>query len=126
VLAVVRITATYRVTSQGFDEPCHIAAAIEFLDKGTYALDPVDPPLSRIAIGLPLYLAGERFPRWSNDDPRLKNYNEVGNSVLYGGGHYLRNLSLARLGVLPFFVICAALLFAWTRRQYGLWQRSSH
>jgi hypothetical protein len=119
LVAVLRIVGTYSSTSQAFDEPCHVAAGIEFLDKGTYTLDPVHPPLSRIAIGLPLYLAGERFPRWSNDDRRLKNYNEVGNSVLYNGGRYLRNLSLARLGVLPFFVACAALLFMWTSRQFG-------
>ena len=59
VIAVLRIVATYNITSQGLDEPCHVAAAMELLDKGTYALDPVHPPLSRIAIGLPLYLAGE-------------------------------------------------------------------
>jgi hypothetical protein len=119
VIAVLRIAATYRATSQGFDEPCHVAAAIEFLDKGTYTLDPVHPPLSRIAIGLPLYLAGERFPKWSESDPRIRNYNEVGNSVLYGDGHYLRNLSLARAAVLPFFIICAAIVFLWTRREFG-------
>jgi len=120
-MAALRIVATYSTTSQGFDEPCHVAAAIEFLDKGTYTLDPVHPPLSRIAIGLPLYIAGERFPTWAASDPRLKNYNDVGNSVLYDDGHYLRNLSLARTAVLPFFIVCAAIVFLWTRRQFGNW-----
>ncbi len=120
-IAAGRIVSTYRATSQGFDEPCHVAAAIEFLDKGTYTLDPVHPPLSRIAIGLPLYIAGERFPKWSQSDPRLKNYNAVGNSVLYDDGHYLRNLSLARAAVLPFFIVCAAIVFLWTRREFGNW-----
>ena len=121
LVAVVRIVVTYSTTSQGFDEPCHVAAAIEFLDKGTYTLDPVHPPLSRIAIGLPLYIAGERFPKWSESDPRLKNYNDIGNSVLYDDGHYLRNLSLARAAVLPFFMVCAAIVFLWTRREFGNW-----
>ncbi len=62
LIALTRILLTYKVNAQGFDEPCHVAAAIEYLDKGTYTLDPVHPPLSRIAIGIPLYLAGERFP----------------------------------------------------------------
>ena len=102
-IGIVRILLTYKVTSQAFDEPCHIAAAIEFLDKGTYTLDPVHPPLTRIAIGLPLYLAGARFPDWPVSDPRIRNYNDVGNFVLNSGGHYLRNLSLARSATLPFF-----------------------
>src|SRR5229473_736327 len=92
LISLVRIAATYSHTAQTFDEPCHVAAGIEFLDKGTYTLDPVHPPLSRIAIGIPLYLAGERFPHWPTSDPRIRNYNDVGNSVLYDDGHYLRNL----------------------------------
>jgi 4-amino-4-deoxy-L-arabinose transferase-like glycosyltransferase len=75
--------------------------------------------LSRIAIGLPLYLAGERFPKWSPDDPRSHNYNDVGNSILYDHGHYLRNLSLARSAILPFFAITAVVVFLWTRREFG-------
>jgi len=118
-VAVTRIAATYRTTSQGFDEPCHVAAGIEYLDKHTYTLDPVHPPLSRIAIGLPLYLAGERYPKWPQGDPRLRSYNDVGNSVLYDDNHYLRNLSLARIGVLPFFILCAALVFAGAWREFG-------
>ena len=119
LVAVGRIVSTYKTTSQGFDEPCHVAAGIELLDKHTYLLDPVHPPVSRIAIGLPLYLAGERFPDWQKDDIRLKNYNEVGNSILYGDNRLLRNLSLARLGILPFFIGCSVLVFLWARREFG-------
>ena len=70
LIAVTRILLTYKVTAQGFDEPCHVAAAIELLDRGTYTLDPVHPPLTRIAIGIPLYLVGESFPNWPASDPR--------------------------------------------------------
>ncbi len=117
-IAVVRILLTYKVTSQAFDEPCHVAAAIELLERD-YTLDPVHPPLSRIAIGIPLYLAGARFPDWPSDDARIRNYNDVGNSILNHGGMYLRNLSLARLGMLPFFALAAVLAFFWTRREFG-------
>ena len=75
--------------------------------------------MSRIAIGLPLYLAGERFPKWSPDDPRSHNYNDIGDSILYDHGHYLRNLSLARSAILPFFAITAVVVFLWTRREFG-------
>ena len=119
LLAVLRVAASYKNTAQGFDEPCHVAAAIELLAKGTYALDPVHPPLSRIGIGLPLYLAGERYPQLSPFDPESQNYNVVGNAILYGDGHYLRNLILARCGVLPFFVLGIAIVFLWARREFG-------
>ena len=118
-IGIVRILLTYKVTSQAFDEPCHIAAAIEFLDKGTYTLDPVHPPLTRIAIGLPLYLAGARFPDWPASDPRIRNYNDVGNFVLNRDGHYLQNLSLARSATLPFFGLAVIFVFLWTRREFG-------
>src|ERR1700739_4863109 len=67
VISVVRIVLTYSNTAQGFDEPCHISPAIEFLDKKTYTLDPMHPPVARIAIGLPLYLAGARYPVMPKD-----------------------------------------------------------
>ena len=119
LIAVCRICMSYRDRAQGFDEPCHISSALEFLDKGTYTLDPVHPPLARIAIGLPLYLAGERYPQFVPGDPAGLNYNDVGNRILTGDGHYARNLTLARLGVLPFFLVASALVFLWTRRLFG-------
>jgi hypothetical protein len=117
LIAVVRIVATYSRTAQAFDEPCHVGAAIELLDKGTYTLDPVHPPLARLAIGLPLYLAGERFPKLS--PPESGNYNYVGDAILNDAGHYLRNLVLARLGVLPFLFLGCGVVFLWARREYG-------
>jgi len=122
VVAMVRIVATYAIRPQAFDEPCHVAAAIELLDRQTYTLDPVHPPLARIAIGLPLYVAGERYPKLPALD-HVVTYTDVGNAILYGqdrgSGHYVRRLRLARLGVLPFFVLGTALVFEWARREYG-------
>ncbi len=42
-----------------------------------------------------------------------------GNSILYAGGRYDRNLALARLGVLPFFLLATLVVFAWARRLGG-------
>ncbi|MGA8763826.1 MAG: glycosyltransferase family 39 protein [Candidatus Sulfotelmatobacter sp.] len=117
LVAVVRVLSSYSRTAQGFDEPCHVASAIELLDKGTYTLDPVHPPLARIAIGLPLYVAGERYPRLSSADSN--NYNVVGDAILNHSEHYLRNLKLARLGVLPFLLLGSVVVLLWTRREYG-------
>ena len=119
LISLVRIAATYSHTAETFDEPCHVAAGIEFLDKGTYTLDPVHPPLARIAIALPLILAGERYPVLSPSDPSSRNYNVVGNHILYDSGHLIRNLALARVGVLPFFVFGAVIVYSWTRRLAG-------
>lgn len=118
LVAVVRIISSYSLTSQAFDEPCHIAASIELLARHTYKLDPVHPPLARIAIGLPLYLAGERYPKLSIPDQKI-TYHDVGNAILSNSGHYARNLALARLGVLPFFLLATAIVFLWARREYG-------
>ena len=119
LVAVCRIVATYRGTSVAWDEPCHIAAGLEWVQKHTYTLDPIHPPLSRTAIGLPLYFAGERIPILPDGPLRNHNYYEVGTRILYGGGHYFRNLSLARSGVLPFFILLAALVSCWTRSLFG-------
>ena len=119
LLAVVRVVRTYPVTAQAFDEPCHVSSALELLDKGTYTLDPYNTPLARIAIGIPLYLAGERYPQLSPEDPDRQNYNYVGNKILYEDGHYLRNLELARSGVLPFLLLSVAVVFLWARREFG-------
>jgi hypothetical protein len=119
IVAIVRVAFTYRDTSQGFDETCHVAAAIELLDRHTYKLDPIHPPLARLAIGIPLYLAGERFPHLSADEVAHPNYNVVGNHILYDDGHYLRNLVLARVAMLPFLALASGLVFLWARREYG-------
>jgi hypothetical protein len=46
LIAITRILLTYKVTAQGFDEPCHVAAAIEYLDKGTYILEISHPNIA--------------------------------------------------------------------------------
>ena len=117
-IALARILLSYKTTSQGFDEPCHVAAGIELIDKGTYTLDDVHPPLSRWAIGLPVYFAGERLPK-TGPGATSGDYNVVGNSILYDSGHHQRDLILARLGVLPFFLFAVCIVFFWARREFG-------
>lgn len=115
LLAVIRIVAGYSSTSQAFDEPAHIAAGMEWLDRGTYIIDPLHPPLARVAIALPLYVAGLRLPKLEAQD----TYFDVGNRILYQGSHYWRNLTLSRIGILPFFLFGAWVVFYWARREFG-------
>ncbi len=117
LIAIFRIVSSYPQTAQAFDEPCHVGASVELLDKGTYTLDPVHPPLSRIAMGIPLYLAGARYP--SLPEPDASDYNVVGDAILNQSGRYLRTLIIARLGVLPFFVLACAVVFWWASSEYG-------
>jgi 4-amino-4-deoxy-L-arabinose transferase-like glycosyltransferase len=77
----------------------------------------VHPPLSRIAIGIPLYVAGARYPNLTGPD--AQDYNVVGDVILNQSGHYLRRLILARLGNLPFFVLGCLVVFLWTRSEFG-------
>ncbi len=115
LLALARIVAGYSSTSQAFDEPAHIAAGMEWLDRGTYIIDPLHPPLSRIAIALPLYIAGLRLPTIEPQD----TYFDIGNRILYQDGNYWRNLTLARVGILPFFLFGIWAVFYWARKEFG-------
>jgi hypothetical protein len=110
-IACLRITTTYHVFSQTYDEPVEIATGMEWVEKGAYTLEPLQPPLARIAAAVGPFLAGCRL--------RVPNAWKGGNDILYAGGRYGRNLSLARLGELPFFVLAAFVVWVWSRRLFG-------
>lgn len=111
-VGVGRIISTYGVFCQTFDEPASLACGIEWLDKGTYSIQALHPPLARVAVSLGPYLDGVR----STGETFL--WRE-GTAVLYSRNTYMRNLTLARLGVLPFFVIACWVVWSWTRVYYG-------
>jgi hypothetical protein len=111
-LGVARMAATYPVFTQTWDEPAHVAAGMEWLDRGRYAYEPLHPPLARVMAALGPWLAG--IGSGGHENLWLE-----GNSILHAGGRYQRNLALARLGMLPFFVLAALVVFAWSRRLGG-------
>src|SRR5579863_2613884 len=120
LVTIARIVAVDKITPQGFDEPCHLAAGIKWLDQRDYTLDSVHPPLARYAIALPLYISGERFPKFGAEDASLNAYcTQVGNAILSDGGHYAQNLFLARVGILPFLCLAAASVFLWANLEFG-------
>jgi hypothetical protein len=112
LLASVAIVRTHGVYSGTFDEPSHVAAGMEWLDQGRFTYEPMNPPLARVAVAVGPYLAGIRSfgseSRWRE-----------GARILYADGAYTRNLKLARLGVLPFFLISLLVVWLWTRRLFG-------
>lgn len=116
LLGTVRIVSTYSVFSYTFDEPAHLACGMEWLDKGAYTWEPQHPPLARVAGALGPYLMGIR----SQNTPRVDIYSMTyeGIGVLFNNGRYDEAMSLARLGILPFYWVGCLVVYFWARR-YG-------
>jgi hypothetical protein len=113
LVGCARIISTYSIFSQTWDEPSHIAAGMEWLDEGTFTFEPTHPPLARLMTALGPYLAGIR----SIDTPG--SWWSEGNAILQYGGQYERNLALARLGILPFFILASIVVAKWSRELFG-------
>jgi 4-amino-4-deoxy-L-arabinose transferase-like glycosyltransferase len=111
-VGLVRIILTYPVFSQTYDEPAHIARGMEWLDKGEYTYFLEHPPLAPVMVAVLPYFFGAR----STGHP--SRFAE-GNAILHTGGAYLRNLTLARLGILPFFVLSTLTVWIWAKRDFG-------
>src|SRR5215467_4246396 len=110
-IALFRITSTYHVFNATIDEASHIAGGIEWWDKGTYTLETKHTPLARVSVALGPYLAGVRwmgFKKWQDTFP-----------ILSSTGNYWHNLTLGRIGVLPYFVIATLVAFFWAKRLFG-------
>jgi 4-amino-4-deoxy-L-arabinose transferase-like glycosyltransferase len=109
-VALVRVAQTWSVFAATADEPQHIAAGIEWHARTDVVQhEPwrtVNPPVARIAVGLGPHLAG------TQSTPVLRD-------MLYTGPGYLRNLRLARAGVLPFLALVIVLTWVHARRAYG-------
>jgi hypothetical protein len=112
LLGILRIAATYPEYTQTIDEVEHVAAGMEWLDRGTFVRGPEHPPLSRIAVALGPYLEGIR-------SQGKEDFWEEGNAILHANDNYWLNLSLARAGILPFFVLAALVVWHWTRTLFG-------
>ena len=111
LVACLLAASTWRVYSNTWDEPEHLAAGIELLDKGRYEYDTEHPPLVRIFMALGPYLAGARSFGTPPPDGVLE-----GTDILYTGGHYDLYLTLARLGTLPFLALLLYATWLWGRR----------
>jgi Dolichyl-phosphate-mannose-protein mannosyltransferase len=113
-VAALRVVSTWFVYSQTFDESTHIAAGLEWLEQGTYRGEPQHPPLARIATALGPFAAGAKLA------PPDIGLAEQGNEILHSGP-YLRMLSFARAGILPFFLLSIVVVWAWGRMLGGEW-----
>ena len=115
IVAVCGLAAgSWRVYSATWDEPEHLAAGVELLDRGKYEYDTEHPPLARVPLALGPWLAGARAFGTPPPDGRLE-----GVDILYSGGHYWRYLTLARLGTLPFLALLLYATWLWGRRLFA-------
>ena len=60
IIGILRISSTYSIFWQTWDEPSHIASGMQWLDRGEYTYEPGHPPLARVMSALGLYLDGIR------------------------------------------------------------------
>ncbi len=104
LVGVAAIVSTYPVFTQTSDEPAHVACGLQLLTFHRYDYEPQHPPLARVMAALPLYLAGARA------DDHTKMWPE-GNAILAWNGEYQRNLTLARLGILPWYVLACIFVY---------------
>jgi 4-amino-4-deoxy-L-arabinose transferase-like glycosyltransferase len=111
-IASIRIVTTYGVFNHTSDEPVHLACGMQWLDKGIYQYEPQHPPLARVFVAIGPYLSGLRIEQ-------KVDFQAEGLYILYHGNQYFRTLSLARLGILPFFWIAAMVVYFWARRYLG-------
>lgn len=103
--------STWHYYSNTWDEPEHLAAGIELLDRGRYEYDTEHPPIPRVLMALGPFLTGAR----SFGTPPPDGVQE-GVDILYTNGHYDLYLTLARLGTLTFLPLLLFAMWLWARR----------
>ena len=113
-IGVARITATYRSMAQTSDETPNIACGMQYLDLGLYDYGAFHPPLARLAIAVGPYLYGARAQK-------LPDRWKEGNAVLNSAPRYGKALTLARLGIMPFFLLACTVVWLWGRKLLGEW-----
>ena len=107
-IACWRITRGWQFYSVTTDEPAHLGAGLEVLSRGTYTYELQHPPISRVAVALGPWLAGRRTVG------RARLYDE-GHAIL-GDARHRETLTLARAGVLPFFIGLVIACWVYARR----------
>jgi hypothetical protein len=109
--ACALVASTWHVFFATWDEPEHLAAGVELLDRGYYEYDTEHPPIGRVVLALGPYLAGAH----SFGTPPPSGVTE-GEDILYRDGKYDLYLTLARAGALPFLALLLIVTWLWARR----------
>lgn len=114
LVSTLLITSTYSTYSQTWDEAAHIACGMQWLSEGTYKYEALHPPLARLATALIPFLAGTR----SQDKADMM---AEGNALINLHGDYTKNLTMSRLGIMPFFWLVCFVVYRFMRDAFGSW-----
>jgi hypothetical protein len=108
-----RCARTYRVFNDTIDESAHIAAGLEIWENHRYTAENQHPPLGRMVVGLPAYLAGLR----QSEEQRRADLHTLwkGSSPEF----YWRTLTFARLGNLIYVPFLLVYVYRWGSQLYG-------
>ncbi len=117
LFGIAGVISAYTRMSMTDDEGFHINCGMQWWKTGKYDIQPLHPPLGRVADASLLYfansIAGEGG--WKKLPPR---------------DAYIDKMILTRLGVLPFYIFSCAMVYCWSRRLYGeapaLWSLASY
>jgi Dolichyl-phosphate-mannose-protein mannosyltransferase len=113
-LSLYLMTTVYRSYSPTWDEPAHIGNGMAWITAPRHMIDPVDPPLPRVAVAVGPWLMGARFQ--TSDEPYAS-----GNQILASTSSYRNVLLAARLAILPFYLFTVWLVWYMSRRWLGEW-----
>lgn len=111
-IGALAIIDTYDINSPTVDEKTHIGAGMQWLNEGRYTYELKTPPLGRIAAALGPYLAGN-----TNFVPT--QVSEDGRKIIFANDDPIYNISLARLGILPFFIMACLVVYVWAKQLFG-------
>jgi len=109
-VAFLRIAIAEPLFSVTPDEPMHVGAGLQILTEHRYGIQMQNPPLARVILALPPWLAGLRL------DPNRNFFDQI-NDVFHANGHYVRDLALARLGSVLTFLLAAFVTWRLARRE---------
>jgi hypothetical protein len=101
------IVATYSRLSHTWDEPTHVAAGLEIFQQHRYTYQTENPPLSRLTIALGPWLAGARVPE--EGGLMVPSAHAAADEIFHRAPNYVRRVTSARVGNLPWFWACIAL-----------------
>lgn len=121
------VALTYSQIGVTYDEPAHIYTGMEWWLTGDYTIEPLHPPLARAAVSGLLYMSGivpaaakEAAEQGQDVQAALLHLTwDSSHQLLYEGGDIFHRLTLARLGVLPFYLLSMMVVFLWTRKLFG-------
>jgi hypothetical protein len=113
VIGVLRILPAMSLYSVTSDEPLHVSAGMELVTQHRYHFQAENPPLPRLVFAWPLWRAGGGM-----FDPALDASTQM-KRLFYASGHYVRDIFLARVGNLLFFIIASLATWWLARRELG-------